>query len=58
MAGVHGRAREATADDDCVPAFDSDARPVPIFVVQCGEALTGPDAAADFARDDLVACVE
>ena len=34
MAGGHGCVREATAADDCVRAFDSDARPVPIFEVQ------------------------
>jgi len=56
MAGGHARAREATAADDCVPAFDSDARPVPIFAVQCGEALAGPDV-ADFAGSGLVASV-
>jgi hypothetical protein len=56
MAGVHGRAREATADDDCVPAFDSDARPVPIFVVQCGEALTASEV-ADLSSDELIASV-
>jgi hypothetical protein len=52
--GRHGRVREAATAGDSMRALDCATRPVPIFEVQCAEALTDPDV-DEFAKDKVFA---